>query len=65
MSNIRRFIGLAVTTWVFMVCFAVWLMFGVIGIPTRNELGLNGECPHYFDGLSFPNHAELGRCLSR
>ena len=25
-----------------MVCFAVWLMFGMIGIPIRNELGLNG-----------------------
>jgi NNP family nitrate/nitrite transporter-like MFS transporter len=33
---------LAVTTWAFIVCFAVWLMFGVIGIPIRNELGLNG-----------------------
>lgn len=42
MSNIRSFIVLAVTTWAFMVCFAVWLMFGVIGIPIRNELGLNG-----------------------
>jgi NNP family nitrate/nitrite transporter-like MFS transporter len=26
----------------FVVCFAVWLMFGVIGIPIKNELGLNG-----------------------
>ena len=42
MSNIRSFMVLAVTTWAFMVCFAVWLMFGVIGIPIRNELGLNG-----------------------
>ena len=42
MSNIRSFIVLAVTTWAFTVCFAVWLMFGVIGIPIRNELGLNG-----------------------
>jgi MFS transporter, NNP family, nitrate/nitrite transporter len=31
-----------VTTWAFVVCFAVWLMFGVIGIPIRKELGLNG-----------------------
>jgi MFS transporter, NNP family, nitrate/nitrite transporter len=33
---------LGVTTWAFVVCFAVWLMFGVIGIPIKNELGLNG-----------------------
>jgi NNP family nitrate/nitrite transporter-like MFS transporter len=33
---------LGVTTWAFVVCFAVWLMFGVIGIQIRNELGLNG-----------------------
>jgi len=24
-----------------MVCFTVWTMFGVIGIPIRRELGLN------------------------
>ena len=30
-----------VTTWAFIVCFAVWLMFGVTGIPIRRELGLN------------------------
>ncbi len=42
MSNVRSFIVLGVTTWAFIVCFAVWLMFGVIGIPIRNQLGLNG-----------------------
>jgi MFS transporter, NNP family, nitrate/nitrite transporter len=42
MSNVRSFIVLGVTTWAFIVCFAVWLMFGVIGIPIRDELGLNG-----------------------
>jgi MFS transporter, NNP family, nitrate/nitrite transporter len=42
MSNLRRIIVLGVTTWAFVVCFAVWLMFGVIGIPIRKELGLNG-----------------------
>jgi NNP family nitrate/nitrite transporter-like MFS transporter len=41
MSRSRSLIVLAVTTWAFMVCFAVWLMFGVIGIPIRRELGLN------------------------
>jgi NNP family nitrate/nitrite transporter-like MFS transporter len=42
MSNIRTTLVLTITTWAFVVCFAVWLMFGVIGIPIRNELGLNG-----------------------
>jgi NNP family nitrate/nitrite transporter-like MFS transporter len=42
MSKLRSIIVLAVTTWAFVVCFAVWLMFGVIGIPIKNELGLNG-----------------------
>ncbi len=32
---------LLITTWAFTVCFAVWMMFGVIGIPIRAELGLN------------------------
>jgi len=42
MSNLRSLTVLGVTTWAFVVCFAVWLMFGVIGIPIKNELGLNG-----------------------
>ena len=42
MSNLRGIIVLGVTTWAFVVCFAVWLMFGVIGIPIGKELGLNG-----------------------
>jgi NNP family nitrate/nitrite transporter-like MFS transporter len=42
MSNLRAVLVLAITTWAFMVCFAVWLMFGVIGIPIQDELGLNG-----------------------
>lgn len=32
---------LAVSTFAFVICFAVWLVFGVIGIPIRKELGLN------------------------
>ena len=32
---------LLVSTVAFTVCFAVWLMFGVIGIPIRAELGLD------------------------
>jgi MFS transporter, NNP family, nitrate/nitrite transporter len=42
MSHLRSMTVLGVTTWAFVVCFAVWLMFGVIGIPIKNELGLNG-----------------------
>ncbi len=32
---------LCVTTFAFMVCFVVWMMFGVVGIALRQELGLN------------------------
>lgn len=41
MSNARRIIVLLVTTWAFIVSFAVWMMFGVIGIPIRDGLGLD------------------------
>lgn len=41
MSNTRRMVVLLVTTWAFVVCFAVWMMFGVTGIPIRQALGLN------------------------
>jgi MFS transporter, NNP family, nitrate/nitrite transporter len=32
---------LIASTLAFTVCFAVWMMFGVIGIPIKKELGLN------------------------
>src|SRR4249920_1470967 len=32
---------LLVSTLAFTVCFMVWMMFGVIGIPIRKTLGLN------------------------
>lgn len=32
---------LGVSTFAFLVCFAVWMMFGVIGIPIRKELALD------------------------
>ena len=32
---------LAVSTLAFTICFAIWMMFGVIGIPIRKTLGLN------------------------
>lgn len=41
MSNRIRLAFLAVTTWAFTVCFAIWLMFGFIGIPIKRELGLS------------------------
>jgi NNP family nitrate/nitrite transporter-like MFS transporter len=34
------FTVLIITTLAFTVCFAVWMMFGVIGIPIRSQLGL-------------------------
>jgi NNP family nitrate/nitrite transporter-like MFS transporter len=41
MSKPGSLVVLAVTTWAFVVCFAVWLMFGVIGIPIKRELNLS------------------------
>ena len=32
---------LIVSTWAFTVCFMVWMMFAVIGIPIKKTLGLN------------------------
>jgi MFS transporter, NNP family, nitrate/nitrite transporter len=32
---------LIVSTWAFTVCFMVWMMFAVIGIPLKKTLGLN------------------------
>ena len=32
---------LVVSTFAFTICFAIWMMFGVIGIPIRKTLGLN------------------------
>ncbi len=32
---------LIVSTLAFTVCFMVWMMFGVIGIPLKKQLGLN------------------------
>lgn len=34
---------LLVSTFAFLICFAIWLMFGVIGIPIRRELGLSAS----------------------
>src|SRR5512141_825678 len=42
-SGARALAVLAVTTLAFAVCFAAWMMFGVIGIPIRKTLGLNAS----------------------
>ncbi len=36
----RRYSVLAVSTAAFTLLFAVWLMFGVLGVPIQKELGL-------------------------
>ena len=42
MSQSRQALSvLIVSTFAFTVCFMVWMMFGVIGIPIRKTLGLN------------------------
>jgi NNP family nitrate/nitrite transporter-like MFS transporter len=41
MPETRSLAVLLVSTWAFTVCFAVWMMFGVTGIPIREELGLD------------------------
>ena len=37
----RAYPVLFASTFAFMVCFAVWMMFGVVGIPLKETLGLN------------------------
>jgi len=41
MSQIRAIAVLLSTTWAFIVCFAVWMMFGVTGISIRELLRLD------------------------
>lgn len=41
MPGSRSTVVLLVTTLAFVVTFAVWMMFGVTGIPIREQLGLN------------------------
>lgn len=42
-ADTRRQAGvLAASTLAFVVCFAVWMMFAVIGVPIRKTLGLSG-----------------------
>lgn len=42
-SRGRALTSLLAATFAFAVCFAVWMMFGVIGIPIRKQLGLSGS----------------------
>jgi len=41
MSKSGNYAVLFATTGAFTICFAVWMMFGVIGIPIRAQLGLD------------------------
>jgi len=41
MAGSSNTVILVVTTWAFTICFAVWMMFGVTGIPIREQLGLS------------------------
>lgn len=42
-NDARSIRVLLITTFAFLVCFAIWMMFGVIGIPIRKQLGLNAS----------------------
>ncbi|AVY94261.1 MULTISPECIES: MFS transporter [Microvirgula] len=37
----KQYAVLASSTWSFTVCFMVWMMLGVVGIPLKQQLGLN------------------------
>ncbi|MGR2660610.1 MFS transporter [Chromobacterium haemolyticum] len=37
----KQYSVLAVSTFAFTVCFMVWMMMGVVGIPVKQQLGLN------------------------
>ncbi|MDO5073277.1 Probable nitrate transporter narT [Neisseria animaloris] len=37
----KRYAVLASSTWSFTVCFMIWMMLAVVGIPVKNELGLS------------------------
>lgn len=39
--GIQAWSVLLVSTLAFLVCFVVWMMFGVLGVRLRDELGLN------------------------
>jgi NNP family nitrate/nitrite transporter-like MFS transporter len=41
MPNRRSLVVLIVSTWAFTACFAAWMMFGVIGIPLREQMQLS------------------------
>ena len=43
---------LIVSTFAFTVCFMVWMMFGVIGIPIKKMLNLNST--HFGRCMSMP-----------
>jgi NNP family nitrate/nitrite transporter-like MFS transporter len=40
-KNQQQIAVLSSSTFAFTICFAVWMMFAVLGIPVKNQLGLN------------------------
>jgi hypothetical protein len=69
MSNISRFIVLEVTTWAFMVCFAVWLMFdtyltGQVFRNMRNSADL-GHVSYGWATQDLENGSGPGRIIRR
>ena len=40
-NSARQWSVLASSTLAFTVCFMVWMMLGVVGIPLKQQLGLN------------------------
>ncbi|HEX2529876.1 MAG TPA: nitrate/nitrite transporter [Burkholderiaceae bacterium] len=40
-TNSKRMPVLAISTFAFTICFAIWMMFAVLGIPIKTLLGLN------------------------
>ena len=54
----RAWSVLIVSTLAFTVCFMVWMMFGVIGIPIKKMLNLNDvyACFQHVYRISVPKH---------
>ena len=40
-KNVQKYSVLIASTLAFTVCFMIWMMFGVIGIPIKKMLSLN------------------------
>ncbi len=60
MSDIRTIAVLLGATWAFVVCLAVWMMFGVTGIPIRELLGLQRMQPVASTERQTHDHQPIG-----